>query len=251
MALNSLVLFSLLVLVLLVLVGARPSWPRETPAQRFQRQHVDFGKGPFGCTYCNQMMRRRNILGKAINTFVHEPLAAVQAICLEPDIPCKYRRNSCHKSRCGLQGSATTMALKSLVLFSLLGLVLLVLEGAWPSQLRETQAQRFQRQHVDSRRGPFGRTYCDQMMSSRNISTKQFNTFVHEPLAAVQAVCHQLNFPCKDGSMCRKSTSQMSITECDWNGATSHYNTINRMRRIVVACAGNPLEPIHYDGSVP
>ncbi|XP_037357817.1 ribonuclease pancreatic-like [Talpa occidentalis] len=139
------------------------------------------------------------------------------------------------------------MALKSLVLFSLLVLVLLVLEGAQPSL-----AQDFQRKHMDTSNGPFGRTYCNQMMRRRNLLRRTFNTFVHASLAAVQAVCREPNIRCRNGqNNCHRSRNQMSITDCilTRRRPSPNYRTINRRASIIIACVGNPPVPVHFDGS--
>ncbi|XP_037357819.1 ribonuclease pancreatic-like [Talpa occidentalis] len=136
------------------------------------------------------------------------------------------------------------MALKSLVLFSLMVLVLLVLAGARPSW------PKFENDHMDPGNGPFSPNYCNKEMENRNISGKLFNTFVHQPVEAVQAVCLEPNITCKNGqNNCHKSRSPMSITECIREKGPSDYNTINKRRHIVIACEGNPLLPVHYDGS--
>nr|AGF41066.1 RNase1 beta1 [Myotis lucifugus] len=98
---KSLILFPLLVLVLLVLGWVQPSLGKESPAMKFQRQHMDPDGPSNNSNYCNQMMRRRNMTEgwcKPVNTFVHEPLVDVQAICLQGNITCKNGKPNCHKS---------------------------------------------------------------------------------------------------------------------------------------------------------
>lgn len=143
---------------------------------------------------------------------------------------------------------------KSLILFSLF---LLVLGWVQPSLDRESPAKKFERQHMDphgsSNHSP---TYCNQMMKRRNISCKRMNTFIHEPLADVQAVCFQERANCKDPQMdnCYKSSSVMHITDCKLKPKTTHpnceYLTSRHQKHIIVACAGNPYVPVHYDASV-
>ncbi|XP_037357815.1 ribonuclease pancreatic-like [Talpa occidentalis] len=141
------------------------------------------------------------------------------------------------------------MALKSLVLFSLLVLVLLVLEGAQASQLRESEVEKFKRQHVDPGNGLFDSNYGDQMMKHQNILDKEFNTFVHQPLVSVQAICRESNILCKQGQKnCHKSRSPMSITDYNKKQGTHNYNAINKMRHITIAC-NSKREPVHYEGS--
>nr|AGF41079.1 RNase1 beta1 [Tadarida brasiliensis] len=104
---KSLILFSVLALVLLVLGLVQPSLGQETPAERFQRQHMDSDGNPNNNpNYCNQMMRRRRMTEgrcKPVNTFVHEPLVDVRAICIQPNIRCRNGQNNCHKSRSSMR----------------------------------------------------------------------------------------------------------------------------------------------------
>ncbi|XP_006835547.1 PREDICTED: ribonuclease pancreatic [Chrysochloris asiatica] len=99
---KSYVLFPLLTLILLVLGWAQPSLGKESPAMKFQRQHIDSDSPPsIDSSYCNQMMRRRNMTKgwcKPVNTFVHEPLVDVQAVCLQGNITCKNGQSNCHQS---------------------------------------------------------------------------------------------------------------------------------------------------------
>ncbi|XP_076983426.1 ribonuclease pancreatic [Tamandua tetradactyla] len=99
---KSLVLFPLLVLVLLVLGIAQPSLSKESPAMKFQRQHMDSGSSPNSdSNYCNQMMKHRNMTQgrcKPVNTFVHEPLLDVQAVCLQRNVVCKNGQHNCYQS---------------------------------------------------------------------------------------------------------------------------------------------------------
>ncbi|XP_037358861.1 ribonuclease pancreatic-like [Talpa occidentalis] len=151
------------------------------------------------------------------------------------------------------------MALKSLVLFSLLVLVLLVLAGARPNRLRESQAERFQRQHMDPGNFPESNsTYCNLMMRRRNMTQgrcKPVNTFVHESLVDVQAVCLERNITCKNGQPnCHQSNSTMNITDCRLTRGSKYpncaYQTSSKEGHIIIACVGDPLVPVHYDGSV-
>nr|AGF41091.1 RNase1 [Chaerephon plicatus] len=99
---KSLILFSVLALVLLVLGWVQPSLGKESRAMKFQRQHMDpDSQSNNNSNYCNQMMRRRKMTEgrcKPVNTFVHEPLVEVQAICLQGNITCKNGQSNCHKS---------------------------------------------------------------------------------------------------------------------------------------------------------
>jgi pancreatic ribonuclease len=136
--------------------------------------------------------------------------------------------------------------------------VLLVLGWVQPSLGKETSAMKFQRQHMDSDGSPTSSTYCNQMMTRRNMtqsSCKALNTFVHESLADVQAVCFQENVTCKNGQTnCYKSTASMSITECRVTSGSKYpncdYTTTQKKQHIIVACEGSPYVPVHYDASV-
>ncbi|XP_013364002.1 PREDICTED: ribonuclease pancreatic-like, partial [Chinchilla lanigera] len=116
--------------------------------------------------------------------------------------------------------SELTLTLETcLVLIPLLVLVLLGLRWVQPPQDKESSAMRFQRQHVDSGSSPGSNpNYCNEMMKRRNMTQgrcKPVNTFVHQPLADVQAVCFQKNVPCKNGQTnCYQSSSNMHITDC-------------------------------------
>ncbi|XP_031218510.1 ribonuclease pancreatic [Mastomys coucha] len=101
-------------------------------------------------------------------------------------------------------------------------------------------------------------TYCNQMMKRRDMtkgSCKPVNTFVHEPLADVQAICSQENVTCKNGnSNCYKSSSALHITDCRLKGNSKYpncdYKTSHYQKHIIVACDGNPYVPVHFDASV-
>ncbi|XP_058149808.1 ribonuclease pancreatic [Dasypus novemcinctus] len=148
---------------------------------------------------------------------------------------------------------------KSLVLFPLLALLLLLLEGAQPSLGKESPAKKFQRQHMDSDSLPSSNsTYCNLMMKRRNMTEgrcKPVNTFVHEPLLDVQAVCLQENVTCKNGkSNCYQSSSRMRITDCRLSSGSKYPNCVYRAKEknshIIIACEGNPYVPVHFDASV-
>nr|P00676.1 RecName: Full=Ribonuclease pancreatic; AltName: Full=RNase 1; AltName: Full=RNase A [Myocastor coypus] len=123
----------------------------------------------------------------------------------------------------------------------------------------ESSAKKFERQHMDSRGSPSTNpNYCNEMMKSRNMTQgrcKPVNTFVHEPLADVQAVCFQKNVLCKNGQTnCYQSNSNMHITDCRVTSNSDYpncsYRTSQEEKSIVVACEGNPYVPVHFDASV-
>ncbi|XP_049469137.1 ribonuclease pancreatic [Panthera uncia] len=93
--------FPLLVLVLLALGYVQPSLGKESRAMKFQWQHVDSNLTNYGRNYCNEMMRHRQMTDgqcKPVNTFVHEPLADVQDVCLQGNVTCKNGQPNCHQS---------------------------------------------------------------------------------------------------------------------------------------------------------
>ncbi|XP_059954237.1 ribonuclease pancreatic-like [Mesoplodon densirostris] len=101
MARKSPVLLPWLALVLLVLGLVQPSLGKESPAMKFQRQHMDSGSSPSSSNYCNEMMMRREMTKgwcKPVNTFVHESLEDVEAVCSQKNIPCKNGRPNCYES---------------------------------------------------------------------------------------------------------------------------------------------------------
>lgn len=98
---KSLILLPLLVLVLLVLEWVPPTLGKESAAKKFRRQHMD-SSGSFSPTYCNEMMRRRNMTKghcKPVNTFVQESLVDVQAVCTQENVTCKNGQTNCYQSR--------------------------------------------------------------------------------------------------------------------------------------------------------
>ncbi|XP_012891147.1 PREDICTED: ribonuclease pancreatic [Dipodomys ordii] len=147
---------------------------------------------------------------------------------------------------------------KSFRLFPLLVLALLVLTWVQVSMGKESQAMKFLRQHMDSDGSSSSPTYCNLMMQHRNMTQgwcKPVNTFVHEPVEDVQAVCFQKKISCKDGqSICYQSNARMNITDCRLTGNSKYpnctYRTSQKERHIIVACEGNPYVPVHFDASV-
>nr|AGF41083.1 RNase1 beta1 [Tadarida insignis] len=147
---------------------------------------------------------------------------------------------------------------KSLILFSLSALVLLVLGLDQPSLGQETGAMKFKRQHMDSNSNPNNNpNYCDEMMGRRKMTQrwcKPVNTFVHEPLEDVKAICFQDRILCKNkrDTNCHKSKSSMRVTDCRLTNGSRYpnckYNTsLTTNRQITVACLGDPYVPVHFD----
>nr|AHI58802.1 pancreatic ribonuclease [Potos flavus] len=144
------------------------------------------------------------------------------------------------------------------ILFPLLALVLLVLGGLQPSLGKESRVKKFQRQHMDPNPSTVISRYCNEMMKRRNMTDrwcKPVNTFVHEPLPDVQAVCFQGNVTCKNGQPnCHQSSSKMRITDCRLKKGSKYpkceYQTAQQEKSIIVACEGSPYVPVHFDASV-
>ncbi|KAF0877875.1 RNAS1 Ribonuclease, partial [Crocuta crocuta] len=143
-------------------------------------------------------------------------------------------------------------------LFPLLVLVLLALGCVQTSLGKESRVMKFQWQHVDSDTTTSSPSYCNEMMKRRDMTDgwcKPVNTFVHKPLADIQAVCHQRNVTCKNGQPnCHKSTSKMNITNCHLKHGSKYpkctYQTSQEKKYIIVACEGDPIMPVHFDDSV-
>nr|AHI58790.1 pancreatic ribonuclease [Gulo gulo] len=144
------------------------------------------------------------------------------------------------------------------ILFLPLVLVLLVLGCVQPSLAKESRAEKFQRQHMDPNTSTVTASYCNEMMKRRGMMVgrcKPVNTFIHEPLPDVQAVCSQGNVPCKNGqSNCHKSSSKMRITDCRLKKGSKYpkcdYETKQLQKSIIVACECVQYETVHFDGSV-
>nr|CDG32124.1 TPA: ribonuclease A B4 [Myotis lucifugus] len=138
---------------------------------------------------------------------------------------------------------------------SLLLLSLLTLLGLWLVQPSYDQGnyEKFQRQHVDSR-GPGGTDlYCNTMMQKRGMTLdgcKKFNTFIHEDIGTINNICNAPNIRCKKGRMnCHAGV--VRVTDCRLTGGHSpydcRYGARASTRRVVIACEGNPLVPVHFD----
>ncbi|XP_044086478.1 ribonuclease pancreatic-like [Neovison vison] len=147
------------------------------------------------------------------------------------------------------------------ILFPPLVLVLLVLGCVQPSLAKESQAEKFQRQHMDPNTSTVTAGYCNEMMKRWSMTVgrcKPVNTFIHEPLRKVEAICSQENVRCKNGqSNCYKSSSKMRITDCRLKKGSKYpkcdYETQQLQKSIIVACTYRQIhvpELVHFDGSV-
>ncbi|XP_074088067.1 ribonuclease pancreatic-like [Macrotis lagotis] len=147
--------------------------------------------------------------------------------------------------------------MSSHMILLLLGLLLLGLFQQ--SAAKESPAEKFQRQHMDS--GNLisdDNNYCNRMMKARNMTQgrcKPVNTFIHEPKELVDAVCQEPNITCKNGQHnCHESSLPMTLTHCSQTGASKYPNCQYRAsyltKRIIVACEGKVYVPVHFDAYV-
>nr|AHI58781.1 pancreatic ribonuclease [Arctonyx collaris] len=144
------------------------------------------------------------------------------------------------------------------ILFPPLVLVLLVLDCVQPSLAKESQAEKFQRQHMDPDTSTVTSGYCNQMMKRRNMTVgfcKRKNTFIHETLPDVQVVCFEGTVRCENGKLnCHQSTSKMRITYCLLKEGSKYpkcdYETQQLQKSIVVACECRQYETVHFDSFV-
>ncbi|ELK26233.1 PREDICTED: ribonuclease 4 [Myotis davidii] len=145
------------------------------------------------------------------------------------------------------------MALQKTLSLLLLSLMTLLGLGLVEPSYGQPMYQRFLRQHVESR-GPGGtKLYCNTMMQTRGMTTptcKQFNTFIHENIGTISNICNATNIQCKNGMMnCHAGV--VRVTDCKDTGSSPSpkcsYQATASTRRIVIACQGNPLVPVHLD----
>ncbi|XP_059562398.1 ribonuclease 4-like [Myotis daubentonii] len=139
-----------------------------------------------------------------------------------------------------------TLSLLLLSLLTLLGLGLVQLSYG------ETMYERFQRQHVDSKQRGVTSLYCNTMMQTRGMTRprcKQFNTFIHADIGAINNICSTPNIRCKNGRMnCHAGI--VRVTDCRLTASSPQncrYEGRGSFRHVVIACEGNPLVPVHFD----
>lgn len=135
----------------------------------------------------------------------------------------------------------------------LLMLTLLGLGLVQPSYGQDRMFQRFLRQHVDPL-GVGGRdAYCNLMMQQRKMTQHQckpVNTFIHEDIWNIRSICSTDSIQCKNGKMnCHEGV--VKVTDCreirNYGPPNCRYRASTHTRRIVIACEGNPLVPVHFD----
>ncbi|XP_054575861.1 ribonuclease 4-like [Eptesicus fuscus] len=137
---------------------------------------------------------------------------------------------------------------KTLSWLLLLLLTLLGLRLVQPSY-GQNMYQRFLGQHVDPTVTGGNNLYCNNTMKTQ-FSCKRFNTFIHENIGTIISICSTTNIQCKNGKMnCHAGV--VKVTDCAIMGRTlppkCNYQAKASTRRVVIACEGNPLVPVHFD----
>uniref|UniRef100_A0A8C4Y7D1 Ribonuclease A-domain domain-containing protein n=1 Tax=Gopherus evgoodei TaxID=1825980 RepID=A0A8C4Y7D1_9SAUR len=102
-------------------------------------------------------------------------------------------------------------------------------------------------EHVDYLRSSFSsnRAYCKMMMVDRGVIWKYTNTFIHEPVNTINAVCKDDGIPV--GGFNRQSKKTFKITTCTFNILTFSFNGLNGTSKIVLTCLnGLPVRFVRY-----
>ncbi|XP_059562245.1 ribonuclease 4-like [Myotis daubentonii] len=143
-----------------------------------------------------------------------------------------------------------TLSLLLLSLLTLLGLGLVQ-----PSYGQATN-KKFKWQHVDSTETGGNNFYCDTMMQSRGMTRptcKQLNTFIHENIETINNICNAPNIRCKNGRM-NCHVGEVRVTGCKDTGSSPppkcSYQATAGKKNVTIACDGNPLLPVHFDGYI-
>ncbi|XP_059562282.1 ribonuclease 4-like [Myotis daubentonii] len=146
------------------------------------------------------------------------------------------------------------MALQKTLSLLLLSLLTLLGLGLVQSSYGQPMYQRFQRQHVDHKVTGGNNSYCNRMMRTQGMTRhtcKQFNTFIHENIRTINNICrNRKTIPCKNSRMnCHAGV--VRVTDCRNTGGSPpnncQYQATASRRRVVIACDGNPLVPVHFD----
>ncbi|XP_070262260.1 ribonuclease 4-like [Myotis yumanensis] len=144
------------------------------------------------------------------------------------------------------------MALQKTLSLLLLSLLTLLGLGLVQPSYGETRYEKFQRQHVDST-GPGGTDfYCISRMDQKGMTRpkcKDFNTFIHENIRTINNICNNPNILCKNRYDMNCHEGVVRVTDCRLTERSPHcrYQGRGRTRRIVIACDGYPLVPVHFD----
>ncbi|XP_036151816.1 ribonuclease 4-like [Myotis myotis] len=145
------------------------------------------------------------------------------------------------------------MALQKTLSLLLLSLLTLLGLGLVQPSYGQATYERFQWQHVDSTERGGNNFYCDTMMQRRGMTSgvcKELNTFIHENIETINNICNAPNIRCKNGRMnCHEGV--VRVTDCKDTGSSPapncRYRARASTRRVVIACQGNPLVPVHFD----
>nr|XP_032620440.1 ribonuclease-like isoform X2 [Chelonoidis abingdonii] len=129
------------------------------------------------------------------------------------------------------------MALKRPCPAVLLPLVLLVACLALASgQPWDWLNTRFLKEHVNNPKNEAAsnRAYCKMMMLDRGVIWKYTNTFIHEPVDTINAICKDDGIPV--GGFNRKSKNPFKITTCTFNLLTFSFDGLSGTSNIVLTC---------------
>ncbi|XP_070262273.1 ribonuclease 4-like [Myotis yumanensis] len=145
------------------------------------------------------------------------------------------------------------MALQKTLSLLLLSLLTLLGLGLVQPSYGQFMYQRFLRQHVDSTQRGVTSSYCNTMMERRGMTRprcKQFNTFIHADIGAINNICRTPNIRCKNGKEnCHEGV--VRVTDCRLTGSSPQncrYQGRGSSRRVVITCEGNAPVPVHFDG---
>ncbi|XP_069057618.1 ribonuclease-like [Pleurodeles waltl] len=153
----------------------------------------------------------------------------------------------------------------SLITVHLLGLLLVVAfvscaDNHCKPPSRETDYQRFLRQHYDNPKSSGGNDYCEKMMLRRCMTNldppkkkcKETNSFIHATKKQIQGVCGKGGKPYQNKKDLRVSLQPFSVTTCKNKGdAAVHpcqYKRSSTTRKIVIACRKG--FPTHFDEGI-
>ncbi|KAH1182054.1 ribonuclease-like [Mauremys mutica] len=105
----------------------------------------------------------------------------------------------------------------------------------------------FKREHVNNpkNKAVSNRAYCKMMMLDRGVFWKYTNTFIHEPLSTINAVCKADGVPV--GGLRRQSKKTFKITTCTFNYMSFSFTGLSGTNKIVLSCLnGLPVNFVRY-----